>query len=71
MSYDARNKQAGVTGKEWLTHLNDLCGQPLFDDQLADYLLLAPYKPHNELPADKLIHVIRQWIHLLPSGKTP
>ena len=69
MSYDARDKQAGITGKEWLAHLNNLCGQTLFDDQLADYLLYAPYKPHSELPAEKLIMTSRQWISLLPRNK--
>lgn len=71
MSYDTRDKQAGVTGKEWLTHLNTLCGQTLFDDEMADYLLFAPYKPQSELPAGKLIPAIKQWISLLPSRKAP
>lgn len=69
MSYDARNRQAGITGKEWLSHLNNLCGQTLFDDNLAEYLLFAPYKSHSELPADKLITTSRQWITLLPRNK--
>jgi Domain of unknown function (DUF4381) len=67
MSYDSRNKQAGVTGKEWLNHLNTLCGQPLFDEQLSDFLLLAPYQKHTNAPADKLIAVTQQWISRLPS----
>lgn len=71
ISHDARDKQAGITGKEWLSHLNNLCGQPLFDEQLSDYLLHAPYKSHSELPAEKLIHTIKQWINLLPSRKAP
>ena len=67
MSYGSRNKQAGVTGKEWLHHLNNLSGQPVFDDQFADYLLLAPYQKQSDAPAHKLISVTQQWIHLLPS----
>jgi hypothetical protein len=69
ISYDSRNKHAGVTGKEWLNHLNDLCGQPLFDEQLADFLLLAPYQKQSSAPAERLISVTQQWISLLPRQK--
>lgn len=69
MSYDSRNNQAGVTGKEWLNHLNDLAGQPLFDVQLSGYLLFAPYQKQSTEPADKLITVTRQWILLLPERR--
>lgn len=70
MSYDSRNKQAGVTGKEWLTHLNDLCGQVLFDTQLENFLLYAPYQLHPAVPTEKLISTSKQWLALLPRSKS-
>ena len=67
ISYKSRDNHAGITGKSWLAYLNRLCGQPLFDQQLAEYLLLAPYQKQSTAPAEKLINVVRQWIALLPT----
>lgn len=66
MSYTTRDNQAGVIGKEWLNQLNRLSGQILFDDQLADYLLFAPYQKQNTAPAERLISAVKQWISFLP-----
>ncbi|VAW68088.1 hypothetical protein MNBD_GAMMA10-1988 [hydrothermal vent metagenome] len=75
LSYLPRESVASLTGEQWIEQLNALCGETVFNAQLSDLLINAPYQQtlteaHNESQYSELFEACKQWINLLPAHAT-
>jgi hypothetical protein len=55
LAEDAPRSVAGLTGREWLAHLDARVGAPLFTDGPGRVLLDAPYRPAAQVDAAGLL----------------
>ncbi len=60
-----RHVAAGLTGQEWLMHLDELAGEPYFNNDLGQRLIHAAYRPDPDIDVDALLEVSRCWILLV------
>lgn len=66
MSYQPREEVASLTGKDWVTQLNNMTDRPCFSDQLGSALFNAPYQKQSQFNSDELITSCKNWINQLP-----
>lgn len=67
MTYESRQKTAGLTGQAWIEKLNSINPTITFSDEFAQVLLTAPYKKHCEFDTQALLTQSEKWIQNLPS----
>lgn len=62
ISVQPRTLAAGLTGENWLLHLDRLAGKTLFNNALGQQLISTPYQASPALDSETLISHSRIWI---------
>ena len=65
ISVEPRRAAAGLTGQAWLEHLDELAGEPHFNNTLGRQLIHAAYRPDTDMDTDALLETSRRWILLV------
>ena len=58
---DKQKTIAGLTGNEWLQHLDELSQYPIFTSNYADLLLSGPYKKDISFDSKSLLKDVQLW----------
>ena len=66
LSYLPREDSASLTGKKWVTLLNDLSSQDGFSDETGLLIEQAPYMKQCEFNHNELLATCESWIKSLP-----
>jgi len=62
MTITPRNEAAGLTGKEWLSFLDTLVDQTIFNSETGQQLITAPYQPAHAIDGQALIDLTERWL---------
>ncbi len=62
ISVGPRSEAAGLTGQQWLRHLDELAGEPYFNNDLGQRLIQAAYQADPDIDTDALLKTSRSWI---------
>lgn len=62
ISVEPRSLAAGLTGQDWLEHLDGLAGGPYFNNTLGQQFIHAAYRPVPDVDMDALLETSRHWI---------
>ncbi|RDH81594.1 MAG: DUF4381 domain-containing protein [endosymbiont of Galathealinum brachiosum] len=66
LSYLPRENAASLTGKNWVSLLNDLSTQTVFTDKTGSLLEQGPYMKQCEFNHSELLSICETWIKTLP-----
>jgi len=69
MTYTGREASASLTGKQWIKYLNKLVNQDIFNNEITDILITAPYQETTHFDTGALIQASQQWINTLPKKR--
>lgn len=67
--YFQRDAIAGLSGKEWLTFLNNSGHTDQFTDKAGQLLLDAPYRKQNSTDLEPLFNLTEQWLTTIAKAK--
>lgn len=59
--HDEKKPIAGLTGTDWLLHLDELSQYPTFNANYADLLLAGPYQKDISFDANSLLKDVQLW----------
>jgi len=66
MSLSSRRQAAGRTGEQWWRYLDEIAGEPVFDDADGRLLAQAPYRAgpgeNESLNAEHLLELCERWL---------
>jgi len=62
MTIAPREESAGLTGDHWLSFLDSLVNQSLFNTEAGRQLISAPYQPTHTINGSALIDLTEQWL---------
>ncbi len=71
ISYLTREEYAGLLGKAWYQHINQLTPKHPFSESVIELLINAPYQKQPQIDADllqQLIAQVRSWVQALPAN---
>lgn len=68
LSYLPRESIASLTGEQWIEQLNHLSKEPVFNKDIGELLINAPYQKKANYDADELLKQCKQWIEKLPNN---
>lgn len=71
ISYLTREEYAGLVGKAWYQHINQLTPKHSFSEPVIALLVDAPYQKQPEIDAELLQQLItqaRSWVQALPAN---
>lgn len=63
--HDNQKRVAGLTGTEWLQHLDELSQYPIFMSNYSDVLLAGPYKKDISFDSKSLLKDVQLWARKL------
>jgi len=62
MTIASREESAGLTGNDWLSFLDRLVNQTIFNTEVGRQLITAPYQPAHTIDGQALVELTEQWL---------
>lgn len=66
MSYHPREEVACLTGEEWIDLLNTMTSEPIFNQEIKELLMNAPYQEYAQINSEQFINNMTNWFQGLP-----